>query len=813
MQMTNLIGSPRNAIRAIPRLPMLIAVVVAVVSGLLLASALTSPTARAQQLTEPVWTATMTVGTATLAGVTHLKGYHVSIPDGALSPATFPYAGETLTVNYLTDITAAGQQSLRFGAGRQLPGLTLHLGDRKFQIANAVFDQGNQEYTWSAIDDLGWSAGDTVQVRLEWEAQTARGEPINYRLTVGETWASYELEPDLYYCKVQCYWEGHRFVVNLQVNRRYIVEVDTELNSKDPRLFEVEPRAVPNMFISNSTMSKDRVYISERSHYSYSGGQTNVIVDNHLYGYPLSTYGNGDFFIRVEGSNGYNERTEAYRIRVRDVTPPLATSSGDLQTAKSGTAQAAKSGRLVRADSGGSASARSGVTAIADPEPLAAAFQTVPESHGGSAFTMRLGFTEEFSLTVERLRANLSVTGGQLTTVAQQVAGQNRNWNVTITPNQLETVSISLATTGDCDAANAICAWAGKPLTDTFTVAVPHYTIPRVTDVTVTGGPGDNGAWDTGETATIEVQFNKAVTVSGLPGEEPTLGILIGGTRRQAAYAGGSGTDKLTFSHPVTAEDAGTTSVEVVDNGITLGETGIADSHGQAAVLTFDYYTYLSTTAPPIRALFKGLPASHGESGFTFELTFSEAPDNLSYLTLQGDDENPGLLSVTNAVVDGVRPLETGQNRRWEVTVTPSGADPVTITLAANRNCAEASAICKDARRLAGPVTATVIGRASTGNTAAAGAPTITGAAQVGETLTASTSAIEDDDGTDDATFAYQWLADDIAISGATGSTYTLASDHEGKTIKVRVSFTDDAGNEETLTSVATGEVEAPPDC
>ena len=422
---------------------------------------------------------------------------------------------------------------------------------------------------------------------------------------------------------------------------------------------------------------------------------------------------------------------------------------------------------------------------------------------------MRLGFTEEFSLTEERLRANLSVTGGQLTTAAQQVAGQNRNWNVTITPNQLETVSISLATTSDCDAANAICAWAGKPLTDTFTVAVPHYTIPRVTDVTVTGGPGENGAWDTGETATIEVQFNKAVTVSGLPGEEPALGILIGGTRRQAAYAGGSGTDKLTFSHPVTAEDAGTTSVEVVDNGITLGETGIADSHGQAAVLTFDYYTYLSTTAPPIRALFKGLPASHGESGFTFELTFSEAPDNLSYLTLQGDDQNPGLLSVTNGVVDGVRPLETGQNRRWEVTITPSGADPVTITLAANRNCAEASAICKDARRLAGPVTATVTGRASTGNTAAAGAPAITGAAQVGETLKASTSAIEDDDGTDDATFAYQWLADDIAISGATGSTYTLSDTEEGRAIKVRVSFTDDAGNEETLTSEATGAVSA----
>ena len=38
-------------------------------------------------------------------------------------------------------------------------------------------------------------------------------------------------------------------------------------------------------------------------------------------------------------------------------------------------------------------------------------------------------------------------------------------------------------------------------------------------------------------------------------------------------------------------------------------------------------------------------------------------------------------------------------------------------------------------------------------------------------------------------------------IAGATGSTYTLTSDDEGKAITVRVDFTDDAGNDESLTS------------
>ena len=47
---------------------------------------------------------------------------------------------------------------------------------------------------------------------------------------------------------------------------------------------------------------------------------------------------------------------------------------------------------------------------------------------------------------------------------------------------------------------------------------------------------------------------------------------------------------------------------------------------------------------------------------------------------------------------------------------------------------------------------------------------------------------------------------------GGTGSTYMLVDDDEGRTIQVRVTFTDDVGNEETLTSAATDAVApAPP--
>ena len=97
-------------------------------------------------------------------------------------------------------------------------------------------------------------------------------------------------------------------------------------------------------------------------------------------------------------------------------------------------------------------------------------------------------------------------------------------------------------------------------------------------------------------------------------------------------------------------------------------------------------------------------------------------------------------------------------------------------------------------------------------NSPARGAPTISGTAQVGETLTADTDGIEDDDGLADAVYSYQWLADNADISGATGETYTPVYDDQGKVIRVKVSFIDDRDFEETLTSEPTAAVEADPD-
>ena len=217
-------------------------------------------------------------------------------------------------------------------------------------------------------------------------------------------------------------------------------------------------------------------------------------------------------------------------------------------------------------------------------------------------------------------------------------------------------------------------------------------------------------------------------------------------------------------------------------------------------------------TAPAsLTAAFGEVPAEHdGQSAFNVRVEFSEDV-GISYKALR--DES---FSVTDGDVTGARRVD-GRHDLWEITVEPDSREAVTISLPGGSACGTAGAVCTrgdDPRPLSNSPSATVAGPADDApepNTAAAGAPTISGTPQVGEALTVSTSGISDADGLDNARFAYQWIRTGADIQGATGSTYTPVAADQGQRLKVRVRFTDDAGHEERLTSAATDAVAAPP--
>ena len=213
------------------------------------------------------------------------------------------------------------------------------------------------------------------------------------------------------------------------------------------------------------------------------------------------------------------------------------------------------------------------------------------------------------------------------------------------------------------------------------------------------------------------------------------------------------------------------------------------------------------STAPlTARFLYEEPLGYHSGTGttLTVRLSFSEAVSITPEALGQA-------LEVTDATVGAVSRVD-GRSDLWEVRLTPYSDGIVTLLLPLAADCDAAGAVCTGDGRMLSIGVGTVI-PGPPPNSTATGAPAIGGAAEVGQVLSADVAGIDDDNGLDNAAFSYQWLRSDggdyTDIEDATGSTYTLVADDQGKTIKVKVSFTDDEGNAESLTSDPTGEVEA----
>ena len=295
-------------------------------------------------------------------------------------------------------------------------------------------------------------------------------------------------------------------------------------------------------------------------------------------------------------------------------------------------------------------------------------------------------------------------------------------------------------------------------------------------------------------TLTYSEVLDNGVTLGTTP-----FAVSVNGSSRSLFGVGvGESNVLLLLSSAVKAGDTVT-----VDYTAPEGDDFIRDIRGRKAASFSRQAVTNDTASARLTARAHDAPSSHnGQDAFTFELRFSEAPTpGFSYTTVRDH-----AFTVTGGSVTYVRRLEPGKNVRWEVTVAPGSSADVAIDLNATTDCSAQGAICtEDGGKLSGGLLLVVPGP----NIPATGAPTITGAAQVGEALTADTTGISDDNGLVNAAFAYQRLADDAEINEATASTYTLVAADEGKAIKVRVTFTDDAGNDEELTSPATGAVAA----
>ena len=432
----------------------------------------------------------------------------------------------------------------------------------------------------------------------------------------------------------------------------------------------------------------------------------------------------------------------------------------------------------------------------AKPTPLTASFSNVPDSHDGSTeFTFTLTFSENVNAGYARIRDHaFTESGGDVKNAVRVTQGSNQSWTITVEPDGNGAVSITLPTTTDCAADGAICTADGKKLSGSvgLTVNGPEQQSQEQQNNPATGEPAISGAPQVGETLTA--------STSGIADAD-------GLTNVSYSYqwiAGGSDIGEATgSSYLLTSSEQGKT-IQV--------KVSFTDDADNEETLTSEATVAVVVAAPaPLTASFLAAPSSHdGSAEFTFDLAFSENV-NAGFARIRDD-----AFTITGGDINQAQRKEQGSNQTWTITVEPEGNGAVSITLPATTDCDADGAICTaDGKKLSGRVELTLNGPEQKSqeqqNNPATGEPTISGTPQVGETLTASTSDIADTDGLTNVSYSYQWTAGGSDIDGATASTYTLTSSEQGQTVQVRVTFTDDAGNEESLTSVATAQVEAKP--
>ena len=406
------------------------------------------------------------------------------------------------------------------------------------------------------------------------------------------------------------------------------------------------------------------------------------------------------------------------------------------------------------------------VSFVVTETALTAAFQDVPDAHNGTAsFSFWIEFSEPVATSYLTLADSaLTVTGGAVTS-ASRVDGRSDLWKIIVKPDDSNAVSVTLPATTDCDDQGAVCTATGKKLSSGDRLFVPG-------PLTAENNPATG-----------------APTISGTAQADQTL------TAGTSGIADVDGLTNVEYGYQWLADEAEISGATNSTYDLTGDEVGKAikvkvtftDDEGNEETLT-------SAATPTVTAatnnLATGAPTISGtaQAGQTLTASTDDIADadgltnvEYGYQWLADDTDILGATGSTYNLTDD----QVGKTVKVKVSFTDDAGNDETLTSAGTSTVAAAA------------------------NSPATGLPSISGTAQAGQTLTAGTSGIADADGLTNVEYGYQWLADDTDILGATGSTYNLTDDEVGKAIKVRVAFTDDANNEESLTSVATTTITA----
>ncbi len=380
----------------------------------------------------------------------------------------------------------------------------------------------------------------------------------------------------------------------------------------------------------------------------------------------------------------------------------------------------------------------------------------------------------------------------------------------TLDPTGDDDITFALLSNADCDS-GGICTSSGIKLIETPTM------------LTITGPkpPTVASQLSVGETTASEEDDSTIDFVVKLdPASDETVTVNYA-TANGTATAGGDYTAKngsLTFNAGDTSK---TVQVSIIDDSIddnnetltlTLSGASGADISDRQATGTIT-----NNEPDPLAARYINMPNEHdGSTAFGFAVEFSHdvevTPDHMRDYSF----------TVTDGDVTAASKI-SGLSYLWEVTVEPDSNNDVTITLARNRDCSTAGAICKDAdpRQLSNSLTATIPGPDSRPDDSTAdetsAKETTTDDATTSQLSVADAAASEENDSTVDFVVTLNPANDDgVSVDYATSNgTATAGEDYTaqngtltfnaGDTTKtIQVPITDDTIDEDNETITLT---------
>ena len=666
-----------------------------------------------------------------------------------LSPAVV--AGDTVTVDYTAP---DGQDFIRDTQGRKAESFSGQ--EVTNNTAPAETERSDPAQTPGSPNSLNVVRHESGKLMATWAAPDSGSDPTGYTLQWKEAGDGWETQDSVSQADVK---GTSHLITGLTDGVEYAVRV---IASKD------DSESAPS---TEATGTPRETTPPSPSSVSVNGATLTVTFDEALAEVqaPASTA----FAVTVAGNS---RGVSAVAVSGSAVTLTLVTavSEGDAVTVDY-TAPTGESAARLQDLAGNAAASFSGLDAGNDTQAadqLTASAHDVPGSHDGSTvFTFELRFSENFHLSYKTLRDHaFTVTGGEVTGARRLAPPSNIGWEIQVEPDGNGAATIVLPVTTDCTAEGAICTEEGRMLSGGLLLVVPGQNTPA------TGAPTISG--------TARVRETLAADTTGI--------------------ADADGLDSAAFSYQWLADDAeingATASTYTLvaadaDKAIKV-QVSFTDDAGHDEELNSAATAAVAAAPPPPNTPATVSPTITGTAQVGDTLTAvttgiedADGLDNVifSYQWIRNDGGTDTDISEATGSSYTLGDSDVDKTVKVRVSFTDDANNRETVTSAA---------------------TAAVAARP---NSLATGAPTISGTAQVGETLTADTSGIADEDGLTNASFAYQWQADGADISGATDSSYTLAVDDESKVISVKVSFSDDAGNEEEPTSAATAAVEADP--